>query len=155
MVLVFEICEYIQKTFYLLIHLKHIFHFSAAVSSVSLIFWNNMKIVSWLLPMTETVFSLYKFMWENWRWDWHTMRASHVNCMLHQRYSIQSDIKPTRKPGSNVTRRTGSIQVKSKAHIYTCFQWTSYTFSMFTITSLCKFIASLWFWFKFKYLNAS
>ena len=59
MVLVFEICEYIQETFYLLIHLKHIFHFSAAVSSVSLIFWNNMKIVSWLLPMTETVFSLW------------------------------------------------------------------------------------------------
>ena len=59
MVLVFEICEYIQETFYLLIHLKHIFHFSAAVSSVSLMFWNNMRIVSWLLPMTETVFSLW------------------------------------------------------------------------------------------------
>ena len=59
MVLVFEICEYIQETFYVLIYLKHIFHFSAAVSSVSLMFWNNMRIVSWLLPMTETVVSLW------------------------------------------------------------------------------------------------
>ena len=59
MVLVFDICEYIQETFYLLIHLKNIFHFSAAVSSVSLMFWNNMRIVSWLLPITETVFYLW------------------------------------------------------------------------------------------------
>ena len=64
-------------------------------SLVSLMLWNNMTIVSWLPPMPETVFffcvietlhrPIYKFMRDNWRWDWYTMRASHVYCMLHQR----------------------------------------------------------------------
>ena len=58
-------------------------------SLVSLMFWNNMTIVSWLPPMPETVFfffffaietlyrPIYKFMTDYWRWDWYTMRASH------------------------------------------------------------------------------
>ena len=28
--------------------------------------------------------SMYKFMRDNWRWDWYSMRASHVYCTLHQ-----------------------------------------------------------------------
>ena len=28
---------------------------------------------------------MYKFMRDNLRWDWYTMKTSHVYCMLHQR----------------------------------------------------------------------
>ena len=66
-------------------------------SLVSLKFWTNMRILSWLAPMPEIVFfvikivhrPMYKFMKDNWKWYWYTMRASHVYWMLHQR-SINS-----------------------------------------------------------------